>query len=182
MLKIIQRYQPEATQDCPPRIPEVLSLPFELRCKGRFRASTDSGQEVGVFIERGQVLQDGDLLQTECGQLVQVRSQAETVVTASTDSWLQFAKACYHLGNRHVPLQVGERWLRFQPDHVLEELVRLHGLSTLTEAAEFSPENGAYGHLGGHSHGDHEHSQGHSHEPPNSHSHEDRHAHTHAHS
>lgn len=148
MLKVYQRY--EQTQ--PTELLDVLSLPFELRRKGRFKALTEGGLEVGIFIERGQVLRDGELLQTECGQVIQVRSRSETVVTARTDDWLAFAKACYHLGNRHVPLQVGECWLRFQPDHVLEALVQRFGLITATEEAEFSPENGAYGDSGGHHH------------------------------
>ncbi|WP_426416756.1 urease accessory protein UreE [Aestuariirhabdus sp. LZHN29] len=196
MLKIVQRLQPNplsvvgtpaaaGVKDTPS---DTLSLPFELRCKGRFRARTDGGQDVGVFIERGQVLQDGELLKTECGQLIRVRSQRETLVTARCDDWLAFSKACYHLGNRHVPLQVGERWLRFQPDHVLEELVRLHGLEVITEEAPFDPENGAYGHLGGHQHQHDEPQEAQVQQAPNSHQgdnhshHHDGHGHDHCHS
>lgn len=166
MLKVSQRY----SGSHPAEVIDRISLPFDLRKRGRFKAVTESGRDLGLFIERGQVLNDGDLLQTDCGQVVQVIAEAETVVTASSDDWLQFAKVCYHLGNRHVPLQVGERWLRFQPDHVLQELAELHGLTTLVEQAAFAPENGAYGAhgAGGHSHS---HSHGHS----NSHSHNHKH-------
>ncbi|MCW8885645.1 MAG: urease accessory protein UreE [Motiliproteus sp.] len=159
MLKIIARYD-----GTPATVLDQLSLPFDLRKRGRFKAETVGGLEVGVFIERGQVLQEGDLLMTECNQVIQVLAQPEAVVTANTEDWQQFSKVCYHLGNRHVPLQVGERWLRFQPDHVLQDLAELYGLETVNEMAPFMPENGAYGDHGGHSHGhshDHSHDQGH---------------------
>ncbi|MEH6650558.1 MAG: urease accessory protein UreE [Motiliproteus sp.] len=163
MLKVYRRY----TGQKPAEVIDHLSLPFDLRKRGRFKAVTESGRDIGLFIERGQVLADGELLWTECGQLVQVIAEPETVVTASSDDWLQFAKVCYHLGNRHVPLQVGERWLRFQPDHVLQDLAELYGLNTIIEQAPFAPENGAYGAHSGHSHGEHEHSHDHG----NDHSH-----------
>lgn len=156
MLKVSQRY----TGTEPAETVDQLSLPFDLRKRGRFKAVTASGREIGLFIDRGQVLADGDLLLTDCGQVIQVIAQPEPVVTARSDDWLQFAKVCYHLGNRHVPLQVGERWLRFQPDHVLQDLAELYGLSTKIEQAPFAPESGAYGAHGGHSHGDQDsHSQ-----------------------
>lgn len=134
---------------------DVLTLPYELRQRGRLKAITDKGVEVGLFLERGKVLSDGMLLKSECGRLIRVRAQDEAVITASCDDWLAFARACYHLGNRHVPLQVGERWVRFQPDHVLQEMVQLFGLTAEHELAPFDPENGAYS--GGHHHGHHHH-------------------------
>jgi urease accessory protein len=165
MLKLTQRLE---GKDHP--VDDQLSLPYDQRKRGRFKALTDSGAPVGVFIDRGQVLNDGDLLCSDSGQCIRVIAQPEPVVTATSDDWLQFAKVCYHLGNRHVPLQVGERWLRFQPDHVLQELAELYGLSTRLEQAPFSPENGAYGAHGGHSHG-HSHGHDHSHDHDHSHHH-----------
>ncbi len=176
MLKVSQRYSGSQ----PAEVIDRLSLPFDLRKRGRFKAVTESGRDIGLFIERGQVLQHGDLLQTECGGVIEVLAEAEAVVTACSDDWLQFAKVCYHLGNRHVPLQVGERWLRFQPDHVLQELAERYGLTAVQELAPFTPENGAYGAHGGHAHGEHEHS----HEPchkQDSHSHEHHSHHSHSH-
>jgi urease accessory protein len=79
-----------------------------------------------------------------------------------------FARACYHLGNRHVPLQVGHGWLRYQNDYVLDDMLRQLGLDVKHEQAPFEPENGAYGehggHSHGHSHGDDDHSHSHSHD------------------
>lgn len=144
MLKVIDKYTGTAAID------GILTLPWEIRQKGRFRAFTDAGEETGVFLPRGGVLRDGERLQTECGKVLQVRARPERVLEAACDDWLTFARACYHLGNRHVPLQVGERWLRFQPDHVLQEMVELLGLSTCLLDAAFNPEEGAYS--GGHHH------------------------------
>lgn len=176
MLKIIQRFNPD-TAIKPIEVIDRLSLPLDLRKRGRFRATTDSGLEVGIFIERGQVLEQGDLLLTACDQLIQVVAQPEPVVTASTDDWHAFARVCYHLGNRHVPLQVGERWLRFQPDHVLQQLAEHYGLTTQSEQAPFCPENGAYGRFGGHSHAhSHDHDEGHDPHNPN---HDHLHVHGH---
>ncbi len=172
MLKVTERYN-----GTPAVVIDRLSLPFDLRKRGRFKASTESGREVGVFIERGQVLQDGDLLLTECNQVIQVVAQAEAVVTATATDWLQFTRVCYHLGNRHVPLQVGELWLRFQPDHVLQELAELHGLTAVNELAPFMPENGAYGAHGGHH--SHSHADDHSHSASDSAS--SHHDHSHGH-
>ena len=106
----------------------------------------------------------GEVLKTECGRLIEVKGLAEEVSTASTEDWLNFAKICYHLGNRHTSLQVGERWVRFKPDHVLEELAENYGLNIDKTPAVFEPESGAYGKsAGGHSHS-HEHDHGHNHD------------------
>lgn len=127
-----------------------LTLPFEQRCKSRFRAILDDNSEVGVFMPRGTVLRHGDCLRTSDGQIVQVRAASETVSTARTNDTLLLARAAYHLGNRHVALQLGAGWLRYQHDHVLDEMVQQLGLNIQIEQAPFEPEAGAYG--GGHSH------------------------------
>ena len=134
---------------------DTLTLPFELRQKGRLRAVSDGGTELGLFLERGRVLMAGDKLVSECGRVFEVRAGAEPVVTAHAPDWPAFARACYHLGNRHVTLEIGERWLRFAPDHVLEHLAEHLGLRLEREQAPFNPESGAYHGLGGHHHHDH---------------------------
>jgi len=132
-----------------------LTLPFDQRQKSRFRATLDDGQEVGVILPRGNVLREGDCLRTEQGDIVQVRAAQETVSTVHVDDPLMLARAAYHLGNRHVPLQITDRWLRFQHDHVLDDMVRQMGLEVICEQATFEPEAGAYG--GGHGHHHHSH-------------------------
>lgn len=140
------------------------------REKGRLKLTSTNGEDVRVFIQRGQLLEPDELLPTECGQWIKVGLAKEEVVTASTEDWDAFSKACYHLGNRHTRIQIGERWLRFLFDPVLVELVELLGLTAKRELAEFVPESGAY--AGGHSHSD-THSQQHLQEHSHSHSYED---------
>ncbi len=148
MLKVIEK-----RSHCHQETFDSVTLPYALRQKGRFKAQTDLGRDIGIFLPRGEVMREGEVLLTDCGKALTVKAQAEAVVTCRCDDWLTFARACYHLGNRHVPLQVGDCWLRFQPDHVLEEMVILLGLTVKHEQASFNPESGAY--KGGHSHAHH---------------------------
>lgn len=146
---------------------DELCLTFDMRKRGRLRATTTGGREVGLFLSRGQVLATGDILKASTGELIRVTSAPEPVITALCSDEITFAKVCYHLGNRHVPLQIGPRWLRLQPDHVLEALIQRFGMPLLRENAPFEPENGAYSSVGGHNHGDnpasHKNSTAHSH-------------------
>lgn len=132
----------------------TLELPFEVRQKSRFRSLLTDGTEVGVVIERGHILRDGDLLQDAGGTRVRVQAAAEPVSTVRSQDARALARACYHLGNRHVPLQVEEGFARYLQDHVLDDMVRGLGLEVTHEDAPFEPEAGAYG--GGHGHG-HQH-------------------------
>lgn len=131
-------------------IQDRLILPFELRQKSRFKSATEQGNPVGIVIERGHIIRDRQVLTDGNGHAIEVIAADEPVITAYADTPIQFARATYHLGNRHVPLQIGEQWIRFQPDHVLQEMVEMLGLSTRAEEAPFEPEDGAY-----HGHGHH---------------------------
>lgn len=127
-----------------------LSLPFELRSKSRLRTALATGEEVGLVLERGSVLRGGDLLLAVDGRVVEIVAASELVSTVHAADPSALARAAYHLGNRHVALQVGAGWLRYLCDHVLDEMVRGLGLEVSTENAPFEPEAGAYG--GGHAH------------------------------
>lgn len=141
MLRISRKLEPSVT----PRAPERrLVLPFAERSKSRLRATLDTGEEVGLFLDRGSVLRDGDLLLTDDGRVVQVEAAPETVSTVYTDNGLLLARACYHLGNRHVALQIGPGWLRYIHDHVLDDMLRGFGLTVKVGQAPFEPEGGAY--------------------------------------
>ena len=131
---------------------ERLTLSFELRCKARLRARLDSGEEVGLFLERGLILRAGDKLAGSDGRVVEVAAATESVMEARTADPVLLAKAAYHLGNRHVPVQVGDGFLRFGRDHVLGDMVRGLGLAVTEIEAPFEPESGAYGAHGGHAH------------------------------
>lgn len=148
---------------CHEPVAETVILEHDQRNKGRLRLESEAGTEVRLFLERGKPLLVGEFLKAECGKIVQVKGAEEPVAHASCDDWQTFSRACYHLGNRHVKVQVGERWLRIKPDYVLEEMVHLLGLVVSHEHAVFEPESGAYsqtGHSHGHSHG---HDHGHEH-------------------
>jgi len=135
---------------------ERLALSFELRCKSRLRARLESGEEVGLFLERGLILRAGDKLAGNDGRVVEVVAATESVMEARAGDPVLLAKAAYHLGNRHVPVQVGvdavSGFLRFGRDHVLGEMVRGLGLAMSEIEAPFEPESGAYGGYGGHAH------------------------------
>ncbi|UYG05636.1 urease accessory protein UreE [Halomonas sp. LR3S48] len=179
MLKLIERLGPiEASQAT-----DTLTLPYELRIRGRLKAMSDAGRELGLFLDRGPVLRDGEGLRAESGEIVRIRAAVEPVVTARVAAGLPLARLAYHLGNRHVQLALGEDerggYVRFPPDHVLEELAELLGAILERHEAPFDPESGAYnqpGHVHAHSHG-HQHDPEHSHE----HSHLHGHGHSHAH-
>ena len=123
-----------------------LSLPFELRQKSRLKAKLDSGEEVGIMLPRGRVLRGGDCLKAENGLVIELKAASETVSTATATDQITLQRACYHLGNRHVPLQITDIWIRYLKDHVLDDMVASLGLTITHEEAPFEPEAGAYHH------------------------------------
>jgi len=139
----------------------TLTLPFELRQKSRFKTALDDGRDAGVILPRGHLLRGGDCLKTVDGEVVSIVAAEETVSTVYSDKPLELARASYHLGNRHVNLQITEQWVRYLHDHVLDEMVEGLGLKVTVEKAAFEPEAGAYG---GHGHHSHSHSHNHGHE------------------
>jgi urease accessory protein len=145
MLTIAQKlHEPRAAQ-------AELLLPFELRSKSRLRTVLSTGEEVGLVLERGTILRGGDLLLADDGRVIEVVAAPEQVSTVrSSPAWL-LVRAAYHLGNRHVALQVGDGWVRYLHDHVLDDMVRGLGFDVVIEEAAFEPEAGAYG-GGGHGH------------------------------
>ena len=129
---------------------ERLPLPFESRCKSRLRTRLASGEEAGLFLERGRVLRGGDKLLAKDGRVVEVVAAIEALMEAQCRDPLQLARAAYHLGNRHVAVQILPASLRFGRDHVLGEMLRGLGLAVAEIEAPFEPETGAYG---AHGHG-----------------------------
>lgn len=142
-------------------VDEIVELDHLQREKGRFKALARSGTETRVFLERGHVLKVGERLLSDCGKQVEVAGALEDVTTAHCSDWQTFSKVCYHLGNRHVKLQVGELWLRIKPDHVLEEMLLSFDLRLEHEQAIFAPESGAYAHGTARTHAGHSHAHHH---------------------
>ncbi|GHA28308.1 urease accessory protein UreE [Oceanisphaera arctica] len=174
MLELTQRIDGSTQAE----VYDTLTLPYELRIRGRLKAVTDNGRDVGLFLDRGPVLRHGDLLQASSGEVIRICAADEPVTTAFIEGGLPLGRLCYHLGNRHVSLAIGadadgRHWVRFPPDHVLEELAVLLGATLSHHEAPFDPESGAYAHAG------REHSHGHSHGHGHDHSHDDDHNHAH---
>lgn len=122
-----------------------LVLPYEQRVKSRLRAQLPTGEDAALFLPRGYVLRSGDRLLADDGRIIEVVAAAETVSVVLADEPWQLARAAYHLGNRHVALQIGPGWLRYLHDPVLDELVHSLGLAVRCLQAPFEPEAGAYG-------------------------------------
>jgi len=144
---------------------DMLVLNYDQRVKGRLRATTQSGRDVGLFLERGKVLRDGDVLESDQGEHLSVKAAEETLTEAwCSDSHL-FARCCYHLGNRHVPIEIFDNRLCFRPDAILEDMLVQLGMDVGKTLAPFNPESGAYSnsadphrsHSHSHSHSHHEH-------------------------
>ncbi len=142
-----------------------LTLPVDQRVRSRLRVTLDDGRDAGLFLPRGTLLRGGDRLSNGDGLVIEIIAADETVTTVRCDDLAGLARAAYHLGNRHVPLQVEQGWLRYLHDHVLDDMLRQMGLEPVVEQAPFEPEAGAYqqaahGHHHGHEHTHpHEHSQ-----------------------
>ncbi len=157
MLEIREQLPSEPQMDAAPDA-LTLTLPFDARQRSRQRVRLDDGSERALLLPRGTVLRDGDRLRDEAGQVIRVRAANETVSTVRTQDARLLARVCYHLGNRHVPLQIGADWLRYRHDHVLDGMVTALGLPVACEQAPFEPESGAYFGFGaGHAHAAHPH-------------------------
>ena len=136
-------------------VADRLVLPFDLRQKSRLRTNLASGVEVGVLLPNGEILRGGDLLVATDGRVIEVVAQVEKVMQADCEAPLDLARAAYHLGNRHVALQIGDGWLRIANDHVLRQMLEGLGLVVNALDAPFEPEPGAYGGHASHGAGHH---------------------------
>ena len=161
----------------------TLKLPFEARQKSRLKTKLVSGEEVGLMLPRGDVLRGGDLVTASDGRVIEVVAEPEKVLHVECKSPAGLAKAAYHLGNRHVPVQVGEGFLRLAADHVLEQMLKQLGAKVRHMEAPFEPEAGAY--AGGHhrhdetGHGGKIHDRHHEHDHDHDHEHCDHPHHHH---
>ncbi|HEY8877271.1 MAG TPA: urease accessory protein UreE [Roseateles sp.] len=155
----------------------TLELDWDTRSKSRFSATDSTGREIGVVLPRGTSLRGGDVLVAEDGTLLRVIAAAQPVLQvrfcAEHGQPFDLLRAAYHLGNRHVPLELQPELLQFEPDPVLADMLRRQHLIVTEAQAAFEPEGGAYGEGAGHGHhhGHEHHDNGHDH----------GHAHDHAH-
>lgn len=145
MIKLIEKNHENSP------VSTTLTLPWDQRIKSRLKVVLDNGKEAGLFLNRGEILRNHDRLCSHDGYIVEVKAAKEKISTAHADSTRTLCLACYHLGNRHVALEIGDTWVSYLHDHVLDEMVIKLGLTIKSELAPFEPENGAYG--GHHDHG-----------------------------
>jgi urease accessory protein len=122
-----------------------LTLAFDMRSRSRFRATLDSGEAVDVLLPRGSTLRGGDKLRASDGRIVEVASAAEDLLEVRCTG-RDLARIAYHLGNRHVAVEIGEQRVRFAEDHVLAAMVRGMGYEPMRVCVPFEPEAGAYAH------------------------------------
>jgi len=179
----------------------TVELDWDVRQKSRFDTTDSLGRHLGVFLPRGTLLRGGDVLVAEDGSMVRVLAAPQPVLRISAcpthGSPFDLTRAAYHLGNRHVPIELKPDHLKIEPDHVLADLLRAMHLIVNTVDEAFEPEGGAYSaathaghHHGGHAHDDHgdhsEHSHAkttaapHVHGPDCGHDHGHDHNHNHA--
>ena len=142
MIEIIDRYQGAQ----PVTVDGQLALPFDLRQKSRLHTTLVSGAKVRLVMPRGEILRGSDLLQTAAGGVIEVLAAAEKVLHIECATGQALARAAYHLGNRHVAVEVGDGYLRIAEDHVLEAMLRALGATVTHFEAPFEPEAGAYHH------------------------------------
>jgi len=138
---------------------DTLTLPFELRQRSRLVAALESGRRIALALPRGHVLRGGALLQAEDGSVIGVRAADEELSVVRSSDPAALVRAAYHLGNRHVALQIEDGALSYLHDHVLDDMLRGLGLEPRVEQRPFEPEAGAYGRGHHHEHGSEHHHQ-----------------------
>ncbi|MDO8457818.1 MAG: urease accessory protein UreE [Burkholderiaceae bacterium] len=140
-----------------------IELDWDVRQKSRFETTDSAGRQIGIFLPRGTVLRGGDVLVAQDGSLIKVVAAPQTVLKITHcphhGTPFDLIRAAYHLGNRHVPIELKPDHLKIEPDHVLADMLRAMHLIVVEVNEAFEPENGAYA-SGGHAHGhghDHHH-------------------------
>lgn len=165
----------------------TVTLDWDTRQKSRFHAVDSQGRELGVFLPRGTAARGGDVLVAEDGSLVRVLAAPQALLRISAcqahGSPFDLVRAAYHLGNRHVQIELRPDHLKIEPDHVLADMLRAMHLIVREVEEGFEPEAGAYaagghGHGHGHAHGE---AQGHAAHGSHDHGHEHKHDHAHGH-
>jgi len=155
----------------------TVELDWDVRQKSRFETTDSAGRKLGIFLPRGTVARGGDVLVAQDGSLIRVLAAPQAVlkITHCPNHGTAFdlIRAAYHLGNRHVPIELQPDHLKIEPDHVLAGMLRAMHLIVTEVTEPFEPENGAYatgGHFGGHRHS-HDAEPAHEHGPGCSHQH-----------
>ena len=172
----------------------TVELDWDRRQKSRFDARDSLDRELAVFLPRGTVVRGGDVLVGHDGSMIRVIAAAQPVLLitpcAEHGNAFDLMRAAYHLGNRHVAIELQPDHLKIEPDHVLADMLRAMHLTVVETESGFEPEGGAYAAHAGHAHATHEHGHakhghdGHEHvhaHADHAHGHEHEHEHEHEH-
>jgi len=166
MIEIRRKLPPSEHRRCVP-VDGTLCLSFDRRQRSRQRVTLTSGEDALLILPRGELLRGGDRLLAGDGRVIEVAAEPEAVLHARCADPGLLARAAYHLGNRHVPVEIGEGYLRLAPDHVLAAMLAGLGVQLTELQAPFEPEAGAYARerVAAHSHASgHGDREGHIHE------------------
>jgi urease accessory protein len=147
---------------------DSVTLDFDRRHRRRLRLATDSGAELLLDLPKAAALAAGDGLRTEAGAWIEVRAAEEPLLEVTCGDAHRLLRLAWHVGNRHVPAEIGAHAIRIRPDHVIAAMLRGLGAEVCEVVAPFQPEGGAYAEQGGQGHGHHDHAHprvhGHDHE------------------
>ena len=131
----------------------TLTLPLDRRKRSRQRVVLDNGEHAAILLPRGTSLQDDDMLTSTDGTVIRVKAARESLSRVASRDTLLLARACYHLGNRHMPVKISQYSLLYQSDHVIDSMIHSMGLEVTQVNAPFEPETGAFNRVTSHSHG-----------------------------
>ena len=131
-----------------------LTLYFDARHRRRIRLTVDQGEDILLDLPKAVAMADGDGLLLDDGRWLKVQAATEQIVEVRHKDPSQLIRLAWHLGNRHLPTDIGEQVLRIRPDHVIEDMLRGFGADLTKLEAPFQPEGGAYGHSHSHNHGE----------------------------
>lgn len=134
-----------------------LTLDFDARHRRRIRLTADQGEDVLLDLPKAVAMADGDGLQLDDGRWLKVQAAFEPIIEVRHQDPKQIARLAWHLGNRHLPTDIGNQVLRIRPDHVIEDMLRGFGADLLSVKAPFQPEGGAYGHTHTHNESERHH-------------------------
>ena len=131
-------------------VDDIVRIDFDRRHRRRHALTTLGGLEVLIDLPQAVRLQDGDGLALADGRTVRVEAEAEALLEIEAPDAAALVRIAWHLGNRHLPVQLlGDR-VRIRADHVIADMVRGLGGTAYAVEAPFEPEAGAY--AGGHGH------------------------------
>ena len=171
------------------KVVDSVTLDHEGRHRRRVTLTGDGGLAFLLDLDKAVILNDGDALKLEDGQLVRIVAAPQPLLEIRAENPLRLLRLAWHIGNRHTPAEITADAIYIEEDHVLAEMVRGQGGTATRVERPFQPERGAYdhdcghdhGHGHGHSHGHGHHHHGHGHHHHHDHAHDHTHDHTHDH-